>query len=52
MDTKKLEVERGFMDLTKDRNGDIARMSLDNDAAKRRLYDDKLLWESEKIGNK
>jgi len=49
MDTKKLEVERGFMDLTKDKNGEMNRMSLDNEAARRRVYDDKLLWESEKI---
>lgn len=50
MDTKRLEVERGFMEFSKDKENEQQRIAADNDKQRRRGNDDKMLWESEKIG--
>ena len=50
LDNKKLEVEKGFIEITKERNQDQFKFSKDNNKQQKRLQEDKMLWESEKIG--
>jgi len=49
LDTKKLEVEKGFMELTKDRDGEKDKFKKDADFMNSKTREEKMLWESEKI---
>jgi hypothetical protein len=49
MDTKRLEVEKGFFEMNKDREGERGKISKDLEGQNKRTREDKMLWESEKI---
>ena len=50
MDTRKLEVEREYLTNTKDKDHDKNRAQSQSEWDRKKNYDDRLLWESEKIG--
>jgi len=49
LDTRKLEVERGFMEMSKDTFSEKERIKSEIESQARRTKEDKMLWESEKI---
>lgn len=49
LDNKKIELEKSMLDINKEKNDEVSRINRDAESITKKVRDDKLLWESQKI---
>ena len=49
LDSKKLDMEKGFMEVTKEKQSEFQKMNKEVEVNLRRVREEKLLWESQKM---
>lgn len=49
LDNRKIELEKSMLDINKEKNDEVSRITRETEATTKKVRDDKLLWESQKI---
>lgn len=49
IDNKKIEMEKGFIEITREKQNEYAKLTSNADVNSKRNKDDRLLWESQKM---
>jgi len=49
LDNRKIELEKSMLDINKEKNDEVSRITRETDVTTKKVRDDKLLWESQKI---
>ncbi|CAD8184449.1 unnamed protein product [Paramecium octaurelia] len=49
LDNKKLEIEKGFLEANREKQNEVYKMNREQDDAVKKMRDEKLLWESQKM---
>jgi coiled-coil domain-containing protein 78 len=49
IDSKKLDMEKGFLEVTKDKQNEFSKMNKEVEFNLRKVREEKLLWESQKM---
>ena len=49
LDNRKIELEKSMLDINKEKNNEVSRITRETEAVGKRVKDDKMLWESQKI---
>lgn len=49
LDNRKIELEKSMLDINKEKNDEVSRIARDTEGITRKIKDEKMLWESQKI---